>query len=126
MTEEEQNPNINNILEPIDIDLDKLFSLSYTFDNLKSFMKNIIKNQQIIADKINDLEKKSSMQNEENKKFHIFQVKIDKKIKLVENNVNKNKKAIENFKPNNIKKEDTEKKIIEKKDVTESEEKEIL
>ena len=39
MTEEEQNPNINNILEPIDIDLDKLFSLSYTFDNLKSFMK---------------------------------------------------------------------------------------
>ena len=126
MTEEEQNPNINNILEPIDIDLDKLFSLSYTFDNLKSFMKNIIKNQQIIADKINDLEKKSSMQNEENKKFHIFQVKIDKKIKLVENNVNKNKKAIENFKPNNIKEEDTEKKIIEEKDVTESDEKEII
>ena len=126
MTEEEQNPNINNILEPIDIDLDKLFSLSYTFDNLKSFMKNIIKNQQIIADKINDLEKKSSMQNEENKKFHIFQVKIDKKIKLVENNVNKNKKAIENFKQNNIKEEDTEKKIIEEKDVTESDEKEIL
>ena len=91
MTEEEQNPNINTILEPIDIDLDKLFSLSYTFDNLKSFMKNILKNQQIIADKIKDLEKKSSTQNEENKKFHIFQIKIDKKLKVVENNVNKTK-----------------------------------
>ena len=95
MTEEEQNPNINTILEPIDIDLDKLFSLSYTFDNLKSFMKNILKNQQIIADKIKDLEKKSSTQNEENKKFHIFQIKIDKKLKVVENNVNKTKKAME-------------------------------
>ena len=122
MTEEEQNPNINTILEPIDIDLDKLFSLSYTFDNLKSFMKNILKNQQIIADKIKDLEKKSSTQNEENKKFHIFQIKIDKKLKVVENNVNKTKKAIENVKTK-LKEEDTGANVIEEKDVTESDEK---
>ena len=123
MTEEEQNPNINTILEPIDIDLDKLFSLSYTFDNLKSFMKNILKNQQIIADKIKDLEKKSSTQNEENKKFHIFQIKIDKKLKVVENNVNKTKKAIENVKTK-LKEEDTGANVIDEKDVTESDEKE--
>ena len=41
MTEGTQNYNINDILKPIDIDFDKLFSLSYTFDNLKSFMKNM-------------------------------------------------------------------------------------
>ena len=89
-----QDFNINNLLEPINIDFDKLFSLSYTFDNLKTFMKNILKNQQIIADKINDLEKKSLNQNDENKKAHIFQVKIDKRVKTVENNVSKNKKNV--------------------------------
>ena len=123
MTEENPEFNMNNILEPVDIDLDKLFSLSYTFDNLKSFMKNMIKNQQIIADKINDLEKKSLFQNDENKRFHIFQAKIDKKVKLIENNVTKNKKEIENMKTNN-KEEETGIKILVEKDVTESEEKE--
>jgi len=92
-----QDFNINNLLEPINIDFDKLFSLSYTFDNLKTFMKNILKNQQIIADKINDLEKKSLNQNDENKKAHIFQVKIDKRVKTVENNVSKNKKVLDNL-----------------------------
>ena len=124
MTEENSEFNINNLLEPVDIDLDKLFSLSYTFDNLKSFMKNIIKNQQIIADKINDLEKKSLFQNDENKRFHIFQIKMDKKLKSVENNVTKNKKAIENMKTNNKEEEENGMKIIEEKDVTESDEKE--
>ena len=123
MSEENQETDINKILEPVDIDLDKLFSLSYTFDNLKSFMKNIIKNQQIIADKINELEKKSVLQNDENKRFHIFQSKIDKKLKIVENNVNKNKKALENIK-SNVKEEEPGLKVIEEKDVTESEEKE--
>ena len=61
MTEvnQQQEFDINNLLEPINIDFDKLFSLSYTFDNLKAFMKNILKNQQIIAEKINKLEKRS-------------------------------------------------------------------
>ena len=125
MTEESPELDVNKLLEPIDIDLDKLFSLSYTFDNLKSFMKNIIKNQKIIADKINNLEKKSTFQNDENKRFYIFQAKLDKRVKNVENNVNKNKKAIDNLTSNtngdnNIIKETGE------KDVTESEDRENL
>ena len=86
MTEEGQNFNINNLLEPVDIDLDKLFSLSYTFDNLKSFMKHMIKNQQTIAEKINELEKKSNQQKEESKKYQNFQINIEKKIKNIEIN----------------------------------------
>ena len=125
MTEESPELDVNKLLEPIDIDLDKLFSLSYTFDNLKSFMKNIIKNQKIIADKINNLEKKSTFQNDENKRFYIFQAKLDKRVKNVENNVNKNLKAIDNLTSNtngdnNIIKETDE------KDVTESEDRENL
>ena len=122
---QQQEFDINNLLEPINIDFDKLFSLSYTFDNLKAFMKNILKNQQIIAEKINELEKRSSTQNDENKKYHIFQAKIDKRVKTVENNVGKNKKAIENLK-SNIKEGDQAIKEIEEKDVTESEDKENL
>ena len=118
-----QDFNINNLLEPINIDFDKLFSLSYTFDNLKTFMKNILKNQQIIADKINDLEKKSLTQNEENKKTHIFQVKIDKRIKTVENNVSKNKKLLDNLK-SDLKDGDNAIKELEEKDVTESDDRE--
>ena len=123
--EQKQNQdfNINNLLEPINIDFDKLFSLSYTFDNLKTFMKNILKNQQIIADKINDLEKKSLNQNDENKKAHIFQVKIDKRVKTVENNVSKNKKVLDNLK-SNIKEVDNAIKEIEENNVTESDDKE--
>ena len=118
-----QDFNINNLLEPINIDFDKLFSLSYTFDNLKTFMKNILKNQQIIADKINDLEKKSLNQNDENKKAHIFQVKLDKRVKTVENNVSKNKKVLDNLKLN-IKEVDNAIKEIEENNVTESDDKE--
>ena len=125
MTEvnQQQEFDINNLLEPINIDFDKLFSLSYTFDNLKAFMKNILKNQQIIADKINDLEKKSLNQNDENKKAHIFQVKIDKRVKTVENNVSKNKKVLDNLK-SNIKEVDNAIKEIEENNVTESDDKE--
>jgi chromosome segregation ATPase len=127
MTEDNQNLEANNILEPIDIDLDKLFSLSYTFDNLKSFMKNIIKNQQILADKINELEGKSTSQIDENKRFHLFHAKVDKRLKLLENNANNTKKDIENIKKNlkeggNFVKSNEDKE----KDVTESEDKEIL
>ena len=125
MIEENPEQDLNKILEPIDIDLDKLFSLSYTFDNLKSFMKNIIKNQQIIADKINDLEKKSLFQNDENRRYRIFQTKIDKRVKTVESNVSKNKQAIDNL-TNNTKTEDNIIKETDEKDVTDSEDKENL
>ena len=124
MTEINPELNKNSLLEPIDIDLDKLFSLSYTFDNLKSFMKNIIKNQQIIADKITDLQKKAILQNDENKLFHIFQSRTDKKLKIIEKNVNKNKNNIENMKSSTNNEENDTKKL-EEKDVTESDDKEF-
>ena len=124
MTEINPELNINSLLEPIDIDLDKLFSLSYTFDNLKSFMKNIIKNQQIIADKITDLQKKAILQNDENKLFHIFQSRTDKKLKIIEKNVNKNKNNIENMK-SSTKNEENDTQKLEEKDVTESDDKDF-
>ena len=118
MTENNPNYNINDVLQPIDIDLDKLFSLSYTFDNLKSFMKNIIKNQQIIADKINELEKKSTQQKEENKKYQYYQNNFEKRLKSIEINNAKVKKEMQNAKAK--KEEETMKnENIESKDVTE-------
>ena len=118
MTENNPNYNINEVLQPIDIDLDKLFSLSYTFDNLKSFMKNIIKNQQIIADKINELENKSTQQKEENKKYQYYQNNFERRLKSIEINNAKAKKEMQNAK---AKKEEESMKNenAENKDVTE-------
>ena len=122
MTDKNKNFNINNMLEPIDIDLDKLFSLSYTFDNLKSFMKHIIKNQQTIADKINDLEKKSSIQKEESKKNQQFIFNIDRRIKSIEIGNAKSKKEIKlKQEEEGDKTKRSEKKDKDGKDVTDKE-----
>ena len=116
MTDLKQNFDLNNMLEPFDIDLDKLFSLSYTFDNLKSFMKHMINNQQIIADKINELEKRSLQQKEDNKKNQLFQNNIDRRLKTIEIGTAKNKKEMQSMK---LKQDDqTKSKKSIKKDVT--------
>jgi len=116
MTDLKQNFDLNNMLEPFDIDLDKLFSLSYTFDNLKSFMKHMINNQQIIADKINELEKRSLQQKEDNKKNQLFQNNIDRRLKTIEIGTAKNKKEMQSIK---LKQDDqTKSKKSIKKDVT--------
>ena len=122
MTEGTQNYNINDILKPIDIDFDKLFSLSYTFDNLKSFMKNMLKNQQIMADKINELEKNSSQQKEENKKALQFQINMDRRLKTIEITNAKNKKEMQNLKikHDEEQKKENEKVSIDNKDVTDA------
>ena len=122
MTEKNQNYNINDLLEPVDIDLDKLFSLSYTFDNLKSFMKHMIKNQQTIAEKINELEKKTNLQKEENKKYQNFQMNIEKKMKSIEINNAKAKKEMQNLKSKQ--EEENKAKKLENKDVTDKNENE--
>ena len=125
MTDRSQNYNINDFLEPVDIDLDKLFSLSYTFDNLKAFMKHMINNQKTIADKINELEKKQSLQKDESKKNQQFQNNIERRLKSIEISNAKSKKEMQNIK---IKQEEENKqKQIEdkEKDVTDKEEKEI-
>ena len=130
--EGKKNINIQEFLEPIDIDLDKLFSLSYTFDNLKLFMKNIIKNQQVIADKLNEIQnsptstsaspemaKKSSNQPQD------FQKYVEHRLKSIENSINKNKKEIQNLKNGkNIQKDEKNEKPEEKEENDAKEEKE--
>ena len=51
-------------LEQIDVDFSKLFSLSYTFDNLKLIMNTLLENQNIMSSKINELEKNIKDQKE--------------------------------------------------------------
>ena len=78
------------ILESIDVDINKLLSFSYTFDNLKKFMKSLIKNQTIMTDKINYLENKLKSQSDVNK---LNRINYDNKIKSLEENIIKlNKK----------------------------------
>ena len=77
-------------LEPIDIDLNKLFSLS--FDNLKSFMASLLENQTIMTNKINELNKKIKYETDQNKKFHAYLVNIDRKQKTTANSINKLKR----------------------------------
>ena len=79
--------NISNV----DIDLDSLFKLSYSFDALKLMLGNMGKNQTAMVDKINELDeelKKMKKKNEElekavtqnqsitDKKFKSFEVVI--------------------------------------------------
>ena len=54
-------------LKEIDIDINQLFSLSYTFDNLKLIMNTLIENQNIMTKKINDLENNLKEQKEQSK-----------------------------------------------------------
>ena len=118
MTDSNPSYNINDFLEPVNIDLDKLFSLSYTFDNLKAFMQHMINNQKKIADKINDLEKNLTKQKEENKKNQQYQTNVERRLKLIEVNTSKAKKEMQNMK----KKQEEEQKKKEtdnkEKDVT--------
>ena len=79
-------------LEQIDVDFSKLFSLSYTFDNLKLIMNTLLENQNIMSSKINELEKNIKDQKDQSKN----QINIlEKKIKVLslkkEQNQTKNK-----------------------------------
>ena len=114
------------ILESIDIDLNKLFSLSYTFDNLKSFMSSLLKNQSLITDKINELENKLKQQIEINKNNNIKQNNYENKLQSLETyiigNNNKGKKDLKEKykdKENNTIKKD----IIENKNEINEEQK---
>jgi len=77
------------ILEQVNIDLNKLFSLSYTFDNLKSFISSISKNQSLMSEKINELEDKLKQQVDINKKYQENIMKIDKKLVSIESKITK-------------------------------------
>ena len=67
-------------LNQIDLDINNLFSLSYTFDNLKLFMKTLLENQNIMSSKLNELEKSLNEQKEKSKKELTT---LEKKIKTI-------------------------------------------
>ena len=102
-------------LEQIDVDINKLFSLSYTFDNLKLIMNTLLENQNIMSAKINELEKNLLNQKEQSKN----QINsLEKKIKILsfkKEGQGKNKNVYD-FSPNKItiEKEKILEKIIEK------------
>ena len=77
------------ILEPINVDLNKLFSLSYTFENLKSFMSSLSKNQSLMSDKINELETKLVAQKEINNNYQKSFNNLNKKLQTLEANLMK-------------------------------------
>ena len=85
-------------------------------------MKHMIKNQQTIAEKINELEKKTNLQKEENKKYQNFQMNIEKKMKSIEINNAKAKKEMQNLKSKQ--EEENKAKKLENKDVTDKNENE--
>ena len=111
-------------LKIVNLDMDKLFSLSYTFDNLKLFMNTLLENQSTISKKINGLQNEFNRQKEELKNNYSS---LEKKIKFIEYKPRqKNAKNIlppENTGKNNIeekqpriKKEEIKREsIIEKK-----------
>ena len=101
-----QLSNKGIVLEKIDVDFNKLFSLSYTFDNLKLIMKTLLENQNIMSSKINELEK-TLHEHKEQSNNHINS--LEKKIKSISN-----KKDISHIKTK-------QKIIIEKEKIFEKE-----
>ena len=63
-------------LIPLDVDINKLFSLTYTFDNLKLIMNTLLENQNIMYSKIQDLENEK-----EDSKIRINM--LEKKVKIL-------------------------------------------
>ena len=102
-------------LEQIDVDINKLFSLSYTFDNLKLIMNTLLENQNIMSKKINELEKELKEQKDQSKN----QINIlEKKIKVLSFKKDIGKKNVQTYdiQPKRIiEKENKIKEIPEKK-----------
>ena len=51
-------------LEKTDIDLNALFNLSYSFDNLKGLLTAVLKNQDTLADKLKNIEEQGKKNTE--------------------------------------------------------------
>ena len=66
-------------IEPTNIDLNSLFNLTYTFDNLKLLIGNLKKNQDLIFTLLNE-------NNKNNKEFHDYQ---ENRFKSIEDALNK-------------------------------------
>ena len=86
-------------LIPLDVDINKLFSLTYTFDNLKLLMNTLLENQNIMYSKIKDLETIISAEKEDSKtKIDILEKKI--KVLSLKKEQTQRKKIFENNKSN--------------------------
>ena len=124
-------------LEPLDVDFNKLFSLSYTFDNLKLIMNTLLENQNIMYSKIKDLEANISAEKEDSKtRINLLEKKIrtltlkkehNSRRKLNENtnssfnmSIQKSKKEndINDNKEEENKEEKEENKILKEKDAS--------
>ena len=119
------------ILETNNIDLNRLISFSYTFENLKKFMSSIKNNQTLMSNKINELENQLKLQTDINTKYQMNLLNLDKKALSLESNLNKIIKKEKKVKLDLSKKElqkdeifkiDKEKEII--KDIKKDKEKE--
>ena len=115
-------------LIPLDVDINKLFSLTYTFDNLKLIMNTLLENQNIMYSKIKDLETVLSAEKEDSKtRIDILEKKIKvltfkkegtSRKKLIENN-NINTSEHELNKEKNKKEENKEEKKEDEKELKE-------
>ena len=112
-------------LIPLDVDINKLFSLTYTFDNLKLIMNTLLENQNIMYSKIQDLETEK-----EDSKIRINM--LEKKVKILSfkkeqtprKKMSENNNSDINITDNEIKQEKNIKEIKEEKEEKEEENKE--
>ena len=112
-------------LIPLDVDINKLFSLTYTFDNLKLIMNTLLENQNIMYSKIQDLETEK-----EDSKFRINM--LEKKVKILSfkkeqtprKKMSENNNSDINITDNEINQEKNIKEIKEEKEEKEEENKE--
>ena len=104
-------------LIPLDVDINKLFSLTYTFDNLKLIMNTLLENQNIMYSKIQDLETEK-----EDSKIRINM--LEKKVKILSfkkeqtprKKMSENNNSDINITDNEIKQEKYIKEIKEEKE----------
>ena len=112
-------------LIPLDVDINKLFSLTYTFDNLKLIMNTLLENQNIMYSKIQDLETEK-----EDSKIRINM--LEKKVKILSfkkeqtprKKMSENNNSDINITDNEINQEKNIKEIKEEKEEKEEENKE--
>jgi hypothetical protein len=85
--EENQSKNSSMPIpqDEMDVNLNDLFTID--FNNLKIFLQTVIKNQNDMASKIKELEKKLREQDNKTIKNYFL---IDKRIKSIENNFDNN------------------------------------
>jgi hypothetical protein len=81
------------IMEEINLDLNNLFNLSYSFEGLKILLTSIAKNQDIMLQKIKQLENNQKLNEKNNIKFIPQKIVETKKVED-KNHANENKEAM--------------------------------